>query len=487
MKILVIQLARFGDIYQTWPTLKGLKRLYPDSDITFLVREKFVAATEGLSSIAKVVTFDTAHILSPVLFEAAGENEASSRLEKFLGAHEGQYDQIINLSFSPFSSYLVDALKGPHTTVRGYARACDGALSIPDDASAYFYAQAGTHRKNRIHITDLFGMIGGVNLEPLDFDANIEGTNQDIEERTSIVVQIGASTAQKTLTASMWTKVIHTLSTNTTGTIYIVGSREDKGIPISIHGLKNVKDVRGATSLRATFALIAQARLVVAPDSVTVHMAALAHVPVLQYSVGSVRFWETGPRTLGSRIVRSENPEHDEAKILGEIPRLLTGAPPLASTFEATGDSGVIYSGQTEFDDSIEFFSWELIKALYMDNAYPAATDKRTELAFMRLTELVDLGLEQLQFVKRPQSQQIAFKILNEIDGLMDAVSELDIRVRPMVNWFLTQKIRIAPGPFETVLAETEAVFQDLQTILSVYNRGIEWNAELPKDMTWKP
>ena len=86
MKILVIQLARFGDIYQTWPTLKGLKRLYPESEITFLVREKFAAATEGVSSFVKVVTFATAHILAPVLFDAQGESEAAKRLDAFIAS-----------------------------------------------------------------------------------------------------------------------------------------------------------------------------------------------------------------------------------------------------------------------------------------------------------------------------------------------------------------------------------------------------------------
>lgn len=486
MKILVIQLARFGDIYQTWPTLKGLKRLYPDAEITFLVREKFAAATEGLSSIVKVVTFETAHILAPVLFDAQGETEAAKRLDAFVEAHQGKYDQIINLTFSPFSSYLTDTLATEQTAIRGYTRTSDGHLSIPDDASAYFYAQAGVHRKNRIHLTDLFGMVGGVNIEAQDFDANFE-SDQDVKAGC-VVVQVGASTSNKTLTPAQWTKVIRTLSAKTDRTIYIVGSREDRGIPLSIHGLPNVLDMRGSTSLRATFALIAHAEFVVAPDSVTVHMASLADVPVLQISIGPVRFWETGPRAMGSRIVRiEETTESADSIILEEAERMITGAPPLATTFEATSESGVIYSGQLDNEDPIEVFSWELIKALYMDNTYPVIEEQRTHLAFMRLTELVDLGLEQLAYVRRPQSQEIAFKILNEVDSLMDQVSELDVRVRPMVNWFLTQKIRIGPGPFESVLQQTEKIFQDMQTVLKVYNRGVEWNAELPKDMTWKP
>ena len=47
MKILIIQLARLGDIYQSWPTLKAVKRANPGAEIHFLTRSKFAAAAPG--------------------------------------------------------------------------------------------------------------------------------------------------------------------------------------------------------------------------------------------------------------------------------------------------------------------------------------------------------------------------------------------------------------------------------------------------------
>ena len=51
MRILVLQLARFGDIFQTWPTLKALRRQHPESEIHFLVRSRFSEAASGLTGI----------------------------------------------------------------------------------------------------------------------------------------------------------------------------------------------------------------------------------------------------------------------------------------------------------------------------------------------------------------------------------------------------------------------------------------------------
>ena len=46
MKILILQLARLGDIYQTWPTVRALKRtLGSDVQVDMLIRSRFAAAT----------------------------------------------------------------------------------------------------------------------------------------------------------------------------------------------------------------------------------------------------------------------------------------------------------------------------------------------------------------------------------------------------------------------------------------------------------
>ena len=126
MKILVLQLARFGDIYLTWPTLRALHRAHPGAEIHFLVREKFLGATNGLANVI-VHTLPTADLLG-------GTNGTiESRFTEWLTPIGGEWDMIVNLSFSPASSYLTDLLRTQKTIVRGYTRHADGFLAIPDD------------------------------------------------------------------------------------------------------------------------------------------------------------------------------------------------------------------------------------------------------------------------------------------------------------------------------------------------------------------
>ena len=66
MKILVLQLARLGDIYLTWPAIRAIKRKLPEATIDVLVREKFQDATQGLAEVDRVLSFDTKHIFKPI-------------------------------------------------------------------------------------------------------------------------------------------------------------------------------------------------------------------------------------------------------------------------------------------------------------------------------------------------------------------------------------------------------------------------------------
>src|SRR4051812_15959311 len=109
MRILVLQLARFGDIYQSWPALRALRRKHPAAELHVLVRSRFRAALTGLDGII-VHELPTAEILKPVI-ETGDEMRALQLLDQFVAdLNNPGFERIINLSFSPFSSYLTDLL-----------------------------------------------------------------------------------------------------------------------------------------------------------------------------------------------------------------------------------------------------------------------------------------------------------------------------------------------------------------------------------------
>lgn len=263
MKILVVQLARLGDIIQTWPTVFALRRKYPEAVIDFAVRKRYRSAIDMHSEVNNVIALDTSEVLAPMLFQVDGYDLAAVALNKFIEPLQNKYDLIINLSFSPFSSYLVSALSNERTVVRGYTRASDGYLSIPDDSSAYFYAQVGFDRSNRLHLFEIFSLVAGVDLVATDFRGpNTDQFNWDAHR---IVIHVGGSQREKVCPEPTWQQIIENLSQIYSGTIYLVGTANEK-LKSEVH-LPNVTDLCGKTSLHDLFSICENAEAVIACDS----------------------------------------------------------------------------------------------------------------------------------------------------------------------------------------------------------------------------
>jgi len=79
-KILVIRFSSFGDIVLAYPFLSGLKKLYPDSEINFLVKEKFSPLLKMHPAVDKIINF---------------KNESVSELRKIIG--ENNFDIIFDI------------------------------------------------------------------------------------------------------------------------------------------------------------------------------------------------------------------------------------------------------------------------------------------------------------------------------------------------------------------------------------------------------
>lgn len=472
MDILVLQLARFGDLFQTWPVLKALQRAYPQARLHVLARARFTDALKDLPNVV-VHALPSRDILAPILLNDDLET-SRGLLETFLETLRGfHFRQIINLSFSPVSSYIVDALKADETDVRGYTRFTDGFLNIPDDSSAYFYAQVGVERSNRYHLTDVFAAVAGVDLMEFDFSHPAGG----VERRDQIVVHLGASQAEKTYPPELWREVLIDLSRKYLGDIVVVGSMNEAAMAAAVcRDLDGdrVHNRVGQSSLQELMGWLAESALLIGADSAPVHMAALVGTPVLNLSCSSVNFWETGPRSARSRILYADHiHEVSPARVSEEALAMIEGSGPAGPCIlRAEGIEG-FEPYQIEFDG----FNWAMIKAIYTASDYPPLPLGASGAGFQRLIELADLALAHLE--QWPRQQAVSVRVLANIDNLLVEIPKLDPRTEPLVNWFQTERLRIGPGSPESVLEKTKKIFSDLLLIASQYRPDLDAPADL--------
>ena len=465
MKILVIQLARFGDIYLTWPTLRALHRTYPEAEIHFLVREKFNFATDGLQNV-QVHALPTPKILGPMLNDKPDLNASEAELTDWLKTLDVGWDAILNLSFSPVSSFLTDFLSRENTLVKGYTRHGDGFLNIPDDASAYFYAQVGIGRDNRFHLADVFAMIADVELQKTDW--GFEGTRESIElEQPYVVVHLGASQAEKRYPIKYFRKVLRELSSRR---VYLVGSKDEKTLAESFADLSHVKSLVGETSLNQLFSVIESADLVIGADSAPVHIAAHTNTKVLNLSFSTVNFWETGPISDRSVVVHADQPEDLSPELVVNTARAMLSSQTLPKeAISLSENSGPRFKSEASF-------CWKVIQALYTQADYPTPIDVATISGVKRLLEVSDMALEQLAILKQDLGSKTALQILTAIDDALPQIAAAAPELGPVIRWFETERLRIPPQDVVHTFKRTHELFQNLQTIAQVLVQDAEPN-----------
>lgn len=466
MRILVLQLARFGDIYQTWPALKALQRSYPESELHVLVRESFKAALDGFEGV-HLHALPVQEIFEP-LFDKSDEKTSLSRLNQFLQPLiEARFNKIINLSFSPASSYVSDILSHKDCEVRGYTRFDDGYLNITDDTSAYFYAQGEIGKFNRFHITQIFASVAGVELAAQDYHA----LTQKPAVKDQVVVHLGASQAERVYPGELWIEALTELIRQSASEIILVGGKAEAALAQTvINQLKSsrVRSCAGQTTFPELMALIAGAKLFIGGDSGPAQIASITQTPVLQMTSDASNFWTTGPTSAGSRILYApELSQIPASRLADEAVRMLKGRGAGGPCILRPSQMGEYSLHEMSFDH----FAWELIQALYTNTAYPDTDVEVHLLAFQRIFELSELGVSQLNRWHEENYQKTAMLILANIDELLAQVAEQDPHVAPLVHWFETEKLRIPPGTPEATFERTQRLFADLHLIASVYYR----------------
>ncbi len=483
MKILVLQLARLGDIYMTWPALRALRRLNPSAEIHLLTRPRFEAAVKGLDAISKHITLPVSHILEPMVTNTDNSADSLKRLDVLLDSLKAErYDKIINLTFSPFSSYLTHYLTGLNTKVLGYTRHADGYLNFADEVSAFFYAQVGIDRPNRVHVADIFASMLGVEFTESDWRAPVITAAIKLPENY-VVVHVGASEAQKTVSTEKWVRFLTYFTERKPNVpVVLIGAHSERHIAQTI--LAKVRsnqlvDLVGQTQVQELFPIIQNAMMLVGCDSAPIHIASLTDTATLNISIGRVNFWETGPKATHSFIYRADSSEALVAQRVGEILALLlegTMAPELI-----TRATGLISFAKEETE--AESFQWRLASALYLGTDFPVSENIHFYEAVIKLDDVNNFALEQLN-LHQTKGAKVG-EYLNRADEIIQSISQLVADVRPIISWYQAEKIRISPGGSEDVLHATMTVHKALAQILQVYipqdeqklNEGVEHGA----------
>lgn len=469
MKILVIQLARLGDIFMTWPALRALKRAHPQAEIHLLTRPRFGAAVEGLTAVDRHISLPVSTILAPLVQEDADFDTSLVRLNETVDSLVAEnYDTVVNLTFSPVSSYLTHAVSGLHTTVLGYTRYNDGTLCLADEVSSYFYAQVGPERANRVHLADIFASMLNVEYIEQDWMAPVLNDTSFALPDCYMALHVGASEKHKSLSPTAWARTLAYFSRRYQGLpIVLIGAAGE--LPLAeeiIQGAPNATIINlvGKTSMPELFTVIQDADILVGCDSAPIHMASLTDTPTLNVSVGKVNYWETGPKATLGFIYRIENEEKLVTERLGEVMALLLEGE-VASELIPRAPGLVSYA---QNDYGTESFQWGLVQALYLGGAYPIADKMEIIQGATQLQDINNFAMEQIALIPE-KGLEVAGPLLDSAEEVIQNISRVVPELSPLINWYQAEKIRIGPGSLEEICATALSIHQRLARHVEAY------------------
>ena len=312
-RILVIQLCRMGDILQTTPMLRGLRRRHPDAEITLMLHDLFAHVPVPAALFDRLVAFPysaVAEAMSQAWSEWVPQVAALRAFVTSLGPD--RFDLTINLTHSDLAGLLAAVV--PTREVRGGLVAPDRTRVVQGPVMSYFWASQTGRELGCFNLVDLHNWTAGVvpdgaGLEIAVTDSERARTRTWMEglglaERPVIAVQLGASDERKRWQPERFAEAV-SLVPEALGEVVLVGTAAEGALAARVlaHVRRRVHDTTGDTSLVEVAALLERCRVLLTNDTGTMHIATAVGTPVIDISTGPVFAHETGPYGEGHFVI----------------------------------------------------------------------------------------------------------------------------------------------------------------------------------------
>lgn len=334
-EILCLQTARLGDLAQTAPMLRGLRRAYPGARLTLVAQPGPAGLLDdsGLYDRLIALPFDAIESLAdPARGEAFPDigpfaSEAAFRME---------YDLLVNLSNDLGAAVMCRRINARRKLgrIHGY----EGELRLLGPWSKYMHAMVAHRRENLFNVVDIQTGIAGLTLRPesvpLPVPENRRAEARSLlaaagigTGRTSVMgqasaarrplvagrplvgLQAGASSLHRAWSLEHFAVVGAGLARAIGAELVLLGDareRERCAELASRIGEEGVANLAGLTSVAQMQAVLAECDLLISNDTGSIHVAAAAGTATLGLYFSTAFFAETAPYGANHAVLQTE-------------------------------------------------------------------------------------------------------------------------------------------------------------------------------------
>lgn len=318
-RIVVVQLARLGDLVQSMPVLAALRARHPHDRIDLLCPAQLHALGTMIPGVDRVIGWDGAAWKQWASQAAAGPTQdLLQRVEVELAAVCAEtYDRAYVLNQHP-RAILAGALLAQETI----GPLADGPLSERlTPWAAYIREIAQTRRTNQVHLSDAFcGLCGVVppgqpsrlQRTATRLPADLDRIGQDGGPWIGLIV--GAGDQVRQIPAGVWRAwITQFLDQAPRGRVVLIGQEAERArliqdaLPPSLLG--RVWDMTGRTTVPELASVLARCQRVIGSDTGPLHVAGAVGTPVIGWYIARARVHETGPYGPGHVVWQAESVE----------------------------------------------------------------------------------------------------------------------------------------------------------------------------------
>ncbi|MBW2123394.1 MAG: glycosyltransferase family 9 protein [Deltaproteobacteria bacterium] len=324
-KILIINLARMGDLLQMTPFLKGFCRERPGVRITLLVLKEFYDVCKGFPCVESVETFDGDGYISRL------EDPGCSLVENFKTIQDlvedlrnRGFDTVINLTFSRLSALLTYLLMVED--VRGITIDDHGNRLVKNPWINHFYNMVTKREINLFNYVDFIRKAGGsdspssMHVDISEADQRFAGAfyaRRSVSDEDFVVgFQPGASKESRRWPTRSFGDLGGALIEDG-AKILLFGTAAEKELGEGIGRCLccaqdrregHLFDMTGKTSVGQLAALIKRCDLLVTGDTGTMHVATAVGTRVVALFFGPAFYPETGPYGEDHLVIQTDLP-----------------------------------------------------------------------------------------------------------------------------------------------------------------------------------
>jgi ADP-heptose:LPS heptosyltransferase len=305
-RVLVVQLARLGDLVQTWPLLRRLRHHDPGLRLELLM-DRGLQALQGLGpEVNQFWELDLAGLprLARHDFPAAYD-----RVQRLAGIfRERGYDQVYNLNFSRVSLLLAYLVGG---NIKGYQPAHGGREFLRDPWLALVFALVHARQINRVHLSDVFRQLAPGGAAEPQLPDPAAGPGEPI-----IALQTATRHPRRTWPLQAFTRLAGLVVDRLGGRVWLLGTEAERPQGENLRRSltpaqrERVVNLQGKTDLQELAAHLKEAHLLVSGDTGTLHLAAALGTRTVGVFLGPALCFETGPYGEGHYVFQAEPPCH---------------------------------------------------------------------------------------------------------------------------------------------------------------------------------